>query len=269
MESAHVWLKLGVGFGVALAAVELVPRTTSGGETPPVGAMLATAALVALATTVALVLLVRFDLRLPLRIAVLAAVWNVLVVVVKFVLGPRGFYEVNQNVDLTDLFTLNDAFGATVTAAFVLTLYALGYWVLYRLFGRRRLPTLERVATSRGARGVAVAALVTALLVAGATGGVFVVFAPLFFLGGGLEYLSFVFSSSLSLLVAALLAAAAAFAGLAFRSTAEQARAVGDATVVVSFFWVGLAFLALYHVLWVVYVLVLTSIWPLKVVTPK
>ena len=36
-----------------------------------------------------------------------------------------------------------------------------------------------------------------------------------------------------------------------------------------SFFWVGLYFLALYHVLWVVYVLVLTSIWPLKVVTPK
>jgi hypothetical protein len=36
-----------------------------------------------------------------------------------------------------------------------------------------------------------------------------------------------------------------------------------------SFFWIGLYFLALYHVLWVVYVLVLTSTWPLKVVTPK
>jgi hypothetical protein len=37
----------------------------------------------------------------------------------------------------------------------------------------------------------------------------------------------------------------------------------------VSVFWVGLAFLALYHALWVIYVLALTTIWPLKVITPK
>ena len=44
---------------------------------------------------------------------------------------------------------------------------------------------------------------------------------------------------------------------------------VGDAALLVSVFWLGLGFLALYHALWVVYVLVLTSIWPLKVITPK
>jgi hypothetical protein len=56
---------------------------------------------------------------------------------------------------------------------------------------------------------------------------------------------------------------------LAFRSAAERAQILGDAAVFVSFFWVGLAFLALYHALWVVYILVLTSIWPLKVVSAK
>src|SRR5436190_1681272 len=58
-------------------------------------------------------------------------------------------------------------------------------------------------------------------------------------------------------------------AALAFDATSKRADAVGDATMYMSFFWVGLYFLALYHVLWVVYVLVLTSMWPLKVVTPK
>ena len=56
---------------------------------------------------------------------------------------------------------------------------------------------------------------------------------------------------------------------MAFAQASDRARIVGDAALFASFFWFGLYFLALYHVLWVVYVLVLTSIWPLKVVTAK
>jgi hypothetical protein len=88
-------------------------------------------------------------------------------------------------------------------------------------------------------------------------------------LTAGVEYIDFVFSSSLSLLIAIILACATGLAAMAFRSASDRARLVGDASLFMSFFWVGLSFLALYHVLWVVYVLVLTSIWPLKVVTPK
>ena len=76
-------------------------------------------------------------------------------------------------------------------------------------------------------------------------------------------------NQNVSLLVGVTLASAVAFAILAFNSAAERSRALGDATLVVSLFWVGLAFLALYQALWVVYVLILTSIWPLKTVTPK
>jgi hypothetical protein len=72
-----------------------------------------------------------------------------------------------------------------------------------------------------------------------------------------------------SLAAGAALAFAVALAGLALTSTAERARAIGDATLLASLFWVGVAYLALYHALWVVYVLVLTSLWPLKVVTTK
>src|SRR5205085_1233591 len=104
------------------------------------------------------------------------------------------------------------------------------------------------------------------LLGIGSGGAILILLLPLF---GGLDYLDFVFSSGVSLLVALALAAATAFAALAFDATSKRAHALGDATMYMSFFWVGLYFLALYHVLWVVYVLVLTSIWPLKVVTPK
>jgi hypothetical protein len=73
----------------------------------------------------------------------------------------------------------------------------------------------------------------------------------------------------MSLLVAVSVAVAATLAGAMFANAADRAKAVGDAAVLVNLFWVGLAFLALYHVLWVVYILALTTIWPLKVVTPK
>jgi hypothetical protein len=92
---------------------------------------------------------------------------------------------------------------------------------------------------------------------------------PLVAVGSGAQYLEFVFTSAGSFTIAVVLAAAATLAGLAFKGTGERAAALGDVALFVSFFWVGLAFLALYHVLWVVYLLVLTSIWPLKVVVPK
>ena len=107
--------------------------------------------------------------------------------------------------------------------------------------------------------------ILTVLLVASG-GALLLVLVPI---AAGLSYLDFVFTSSLSLMIGIVLACATALAAAAFNSAAERARLVGDASLFMSFYWIGLYFLALYHVLWVVYVLVLTSLWPLKVVTPK
>ena len=111
-----------------------------------------------------------------------------------------------------------------------------------------------------------IAVVVLTVLLVGSGGALLLVLLPL---AAGFGYLNFVFSSGLSLVIAVILACATGLAAAAFNSAADRARLVGDVSVFMSFFWVGLYFLALYHVLWVVYVLVLTSIWPLKVVTPK
>ena len=65
--------------------------------------------------------------------------WNLLVISVKFVLGPLGYYEVNQEVVLEDFLSLADQQGAFLAAAFVLPLYAAGYWILFRVIGRSDL----------------------------------------------------------------------------------------------------------------------------------
>jgi len=44
---------------------------------------------------------------------------------------------------------------------------------------------------------------------------------------------------------------------------------MGDATLLAGFFWIGLATITLYHVMWVVFLLTLVSIWPFRTYTPK
>jgi hypothetical protein len=70
--------------------------------------------------------------------------------------------------------------------------------------------------------------------------------------------------------IAVALTIAATLIGSAFRTvdTVDGSRVV-DVGAIVTMFWLGLGFLALFHVLWMVYVLVLASVWPLKTVTPK
>jgi hypothetical protein len=259
-----------VATALSLAVVFVAPHTVStDGDVPPVGMLLVAAVVVGTICATLLFWGLRADQGLPLKVAVYAVAFNVLVIVVKLALAPHGFYEVNQQRDIDATFgTIDESFMAFIAAGCIFVLYGAVYVVLYRAY-RSQIEHLDAddplprfITGKRAAIGVIV---LTVLLVASG-GALLLVLLPL---AGGLEYLDFVFSSGLSLMIAVLLACATAFAALTFKSAAARARLVGDASLYMSFFWVGLYFLALYHVLWVVYILVLTSMWPLKVVTPK
>jgi hypothetical protein len=260
-------LKLVIAAALSLAIVVLVPRTVTGsGAVPPVRMLLVTATLVGLICAAALFWGIRSDLKLPTKVAVYTVAFNALVIVVKLVLAPHGYYQVNQ---VTEVDTpIDNGFAAVLAAVLVFALYLVAYVVLYRLFRRRieHLSGLDPLPRLFGSRGLVVSVVIGVLLLVGSGGAILIVLLPFF---GGLEYLGFIFSSTVSGLIALALAGATSLAALAFDASSDRARVVGDATLFMSFFWVGLYFLALYHVLWVIYVLVLTSIWPLKVVTTK
>lgn len=259
-------LKLLVAFGLATLVAVLVPQ---GGEsaTPPVGTLLLAGVLIGVVTVGALLWGVQSDLGLPAKVAVYAGGYNALIVLVKFVLAPEGFYDVNRDVQLTGLLTVGDNEGAVLTGVLVFGLYLVAYVVVYRLCRRGLTGLSDQPARAR--QGL-LAVLGGALLLSAAGGGVLVFLViPVLISGSAVEYLEFVFTSGASLLIALALAGAVTLAALAFRSVAERAAVVGDAAVLISFFWLGLYFLALYHALWVVYVLILTSVWPLRAVVPK
>jgi hypothetical protein len=262
-------LKLLVAGVLSFGVVTLLPHTVSGGgAVPPIRMLFETAVIVSVICAAALFWGIRSDLGLPAKVAVYAVLFNTLVIVVKLTLGPHGFYEVNQIRNLESGFEIDDGLAAVSAAAAIFVLYAGVYVVLYKFFRSRieHLAAEDPIPRIPGGRGVVIGIVVLVLLGVGSGGAILILLLPLF---GGLDYLDFVFSSGVSLLVAVSLAGATALAALAFDASSRRAHALGDATMYMSFFWVGLYFLALYHVLWVVYVLVLTSIWPLKVVTPK
>jgi hypothetical protein len=248
---------LGATTTVALAAIVLFPR--SGGDAPSVAALALIGAIVVAATSGALYAVVRRDLRVPARLALSFAIAFGLVGVVKFVLAPRGLYEVNAVRPLQEVLgTVGDPFGALLTAASVFGLYVLGYSVVYRLARRRS------IAGGLARRTVLVGGIVLAALVV--TGIAFLAF---FVLLAPIEYVSFVFGSGAGLLVGAALAGSATLLASVFRTLGGRPELVLEIGAIVTLFWLGLGFLALYHALWLVYVLVLGSIWPLRTVVPK
>ena len=127
----RILLKIELGFALALVAAKIVPG--GGGSTPPVDTLLLSAVLIGLATTVALYAILRFDLGLPTAACLFAVGYNLLVVLVKFVLAPKGYYEVNQNVELNGP-TLDEPFIAATVATTIFLLYVGVYYVVYRLF---------------------------------------------------------------------------------------------------------------------------------------
>lgn len=222
---------------------------------------------VAVLTTGAVYWGVRSDLGLPTRTAIYAVGYNAFVVAAKFVLAPWGIYELNRTVTFETFFPFTEPGGAVATAIGLLLVYLGVFTLIYRRF-RRQLVRRERRRLRDWARRRVTLLVVSAVLF---TTGVTTIGAVLGLVvgGSGLQYLDYVFSSAASLLVALAVAGATSLAVLAFADVRDRVRAVGDASVIVGFFWLGLFVLVLYHALWVVFILVLTALWPLKVVILK
>jgi hypothetical protein len=261
--STASWIAIAASVAVAVAATAVFPR--SGGDAPPLASLALVGTTIAASTAGALSWIVRRDLGVPSRIAASFGFAFVLIGVVKFVLAPMGLYEVNAVKPLQDVFgSLADLTGAAITAVAVFALYALGYWIAVRVGSGQRASIRHRRERRVGAPAVVLGFVGIGILVVSGLGIV-----VLIVLAAPAQYLDFVFTSGVGILIVVTLAGAATLIGASFRAVGRQPELIADVGAIVSLFWLGLAFLALYHVLWVVYVLVLGSIWPLKTVVPK
>lgn len=263
------WLSVIGVAAIGLATTTLVPRLADAPDRPPVGLLLGTGLILIAAAAVGLYVGIRSGLGLPASVALYAIGFHALILLVKFVLAPFGIYDLNRRVPFESFVPFTEPIGTWLSAFLVFLLYAVVYGIVSRVvrtrleLGREAGPPDPR----RARRGTTLLIGIAILVTAAAALGVLAI--PMLPIAAGADYLGYLFSSTVALAVAVALTAATWLAARTFRSAGEAAVAIGEATVLTSLFWFGLAFIALYHFLWVVYLLTLLSLWPLRVIVPK
>jgi hypothetical protein len=191
--------------------------------------------------------------------------YSALLVLVKFALGPLALYVQSEHNGFVVLSSDNTSLLYVIAfpalAAITALLYGLTFFLLflyYRSRLRRRLGIHVRVEQGF------TALLVTMFSIGGAAA---VTGIGLF---GFLEYvLSFLVFPVLAALLALALVGALVLCAVAFHEANEQAVLMRNVTVLSTFAWVGLAFIAAYHILWLVFILTLIALFPLKAMNVK
>lgn len=206
---------------------------------------------------------------LPRTVLFLAAAlsYNALLIAVKLGLGPVAVYvqnawyinhslPVNQTGYDPGFTFLTTPFAYPGLAAITAVLYGGAFFLLYVVF-HTRLQSRLRIKVSFERRLVQ---LLVVMFVLAVVGGVTVI--GLF---GFLEYtFSVAFVGLVGILIAVALLGAIVLCSVAFQEATEQAALVRNVAVLSTFAWIGLAFIAAYHILWLVFLLTLISLWPLK-----
>ena len=203
-------------------------------------------------------------------VLVLAAGYNALIAAVKLGLAPAALYQANREQSFDTFGDPNGLWFYLGVGSGVLLLYLLVFWVMYNVFRRRfrrRSLTSEPTPEQRGrwSRRTLIIAVVAGVTFAAS----FLWVMPALYVGlPTLSYLVYIFSTfGVAITLALILAAVLAYK--TFDEVEKRAVRLGDATLLASFFWLGLALILLYHVMWVVLLLTLVSIWPFQTYTPK
>ena len=202
---------------------------------------------------------------------VLAAGYNALIAAVKLGLAPAALYQANREQAFdAALADPNRVWFYLGVGSGVLLLYLLVFGVMYgvfrRRFRRRSLPS-ESPPEKRGRWSNRTIVIGVVVLVAFAASFLWIM--PVVYVGfPTFSYLLYIFSTFGAAITLALILAAV-LAYKSFDEVEKRAVRLGDATLLASFFWLGLALIVLYHVMWVVFLLTLVSIWPFQTYTPK
>ena len=204
-------------------------------------------------------------------VLVLAAGYNALIAAVKLGVAPAALYQANrQEAFDASMGDPNSLWFYLGVGSGVLLLYLLVFGVMYRVFRRRfrrrsltsEAPSGQRARWSR--RAIVIGAVACVAVIAS-----FLWIMPVVYVGlPTLSYLVYTFSTfGVAITLALILAAFLAYR--TFDEVEKRAVRLGNATLLASFFWLGLALILLYHVMWVVFLLTLVSIWPFQTYTPK
>jgi hypothetical protein len=259
-------------FGLAGSAVMVaVPGIFAGPSRPEFTVFLLTGVAAIVLTAGFFGFIYRLGLGFGRTVLVLAAGYNALIAAVKLGLAPAAFYQANREQAFdTALGDPNEVWFYLGVGSGVLLLYLLVFGVMYavfrRRFSRRSLPS--EPPPEQGGRWSNRTIVIGAVAIVAFTAS-FLWIMPVVYVGFPTFSYLFYISSTFGAAITLALVLAAVLAYKSFDEVEKRSFRLGDATLLASFFWLGLALILLYHVMWVVFLLTLVSIWPFRTYTPK
>src|SRR5215213_6152332 len=230
------------------AAMVTVPGLFAGSERPGFAIFLVAGVAAIVLTAVLFAYVYSLGMGFGRTVLVLAAGYNALIAAVKFGLAPAALYQANREQAFDDVLgDPNDLWFYLGVGSGVLLLYLLVFGVMYSVFRRRSRrralpsePPLER--RGRWSNRTIIIGVVGVVAFAAS----FLWIMPLLYVGlPTLYYLLYIFTTfGVAIVLALVLAAVLAYKS--FEEVEKRAVRLGDATLLASFFWLGLALIVLY-----------------------
>lgn len=209
----------------------------------------------------------------------LALIYNALIIIIKFILSPSSLYSQtivqSEALSITH-FDPNNISSYGFIAAGVAGLYIGVFAAIYSVYRRkvnRALDSDNKASENKtNPKNVLIIVIVSVLgLIASIISGTYVwlIIAPLIFLSGPLSYLNNVFSSLAGFLIMLAIGVGIITVGAAFKQAKNTSIEMRDGTIIASFFLLGLYLIIIYHILWIIYMIVMMSLWPFKTIAPS
>ena len=217
------------------------------------------------------VLLIAMKLGLGLSRSTLFAVlaFNVALIIIKFILSPLGLYMTdNQSPFNGQPFLVgisNSASGFWFAAGGSLLAYLLSLWIIFKIASHGMNIEHSKLHYRLHPWLLFVAAIVVVAIFAGQiVNPLMLAFLPV---AGLQDYLSKL--GVMLPVIGVLLFVAIMFAMSAFKSAAADAESVRKPALLAGLFWFCLCLILMYHILWVVFMTALVTIWPFKTFIPN
>ena len=273
---------------ISVVAIPILDSKITGGDRPG----LITFCGVGLSMTLLVIALFRFGIKthfsMPRLLFYYALVFNVIIVILKMALAPAVVYLNNPTLYVDegksgflspgDLSNIN----GNPIVLFIVTIGLFGmYALVFKLLAnpsKNKIATLFNEVSLKKAKikksqglptGVTVLLIALALFTGGA-----ILFIPFILLSLAMsapepifDWIGYVFSGVGGIAIAGALVAAILFARSAIMQAENQSIALKSLQYFVTFIWLSILLLGTYHILWAVYLFVLTTLWPFKVFT--
>jgi hypothetical protein len=246
------WLVIAIAVGAA-GLLAIVSIQDQNGPSPPTSMFAAAGILMSIVGFVTVAIAAR-SAGTTTRAALALGGGFAAIALAKFAMGPTALYQGNRLQDITTFAGLDSGALIVWIAVTILVLYVGVVWFLAAAF-RPAVPP-------DGPSYKPVIAVLAITIVGGSVSAVIITTAP------G-DYLRFIVTGLEATGIAIALFAATCLVAAAFRDTAHRTRALGTTSVYVTVAWVAIAFLLVFQVLWIVFLLAVVAIWPLRSVTPK